>query len=71
MQKSRVLREGELIEVRSEELVVGDIVEIKAGDCIPADIRIISVKGLKVSYVMAFLTGRVHTNARPLFKNLI
>ena len=32
----------------SEDLVVGDIVEIKAGNRIPADIRIIEAKGFKV-----------------------
>ena len=31
-----------------EDLVVGDLVEIKGGDQVPADIRIISSHGLKV-----------------------
>jgi sodium/potassium-transporting ATPase subunit alpha len=34
--------------MESKELVVGDIVEVKAGDRIPADIRIIQAHGLKV-----------------------
>ena len=35
-----VKREGELIEISAEELVVGDIVLLSAGDRVPADIRL-------------------------------
>uniref|UniRef100_A0A6T6CYV8 Cation-transporting P-type ATPase N-terminal domain-containing protein n=1 Tax=Compsopogon caeruleus TaxID=31354 RepID=A0A6T6CYV8_9RHOD len=41
-------RDGRTIEVPAETLVVGDIVEVKAGDKIPADIRIVEVSKLKV-----------------------
>jgi sodium/potassium-transporting ATPase subunit alpha len=34
--------------VRAEDLTLGDIIEIKSGDNIPADIRIIQANGLKV-----------------------
>ena len=40
--KARVERGGQLLEVASEELVVGDVVHIEAGDSIPADLRILS-----------------------------
>lgn len=43
-----VWRDGEKKIVRTEELVVGDVVEIKGGDRIPADMRVISQHGLKV-----------------------
>ncbi|MDR2978261.1 MAG: magnesium-translocating P-type ATPase [Rickettsiales bacterium] len=41
-----VLREGQRIEVEIEEVVVGDIVCLSAGDMIPADVRILSSKDL-------------------------
>lgn len=45
----RVLREGREENIRSEELVVGDIVFLQEGIYVPADIRLISVKSLKVN----------------------
>lgn len=45
-----VHRDGEKQQVRTEELVVGDIVEVKGGDRIPADLRIISASGFKVCF---------------------
>ena len=39
--KVNVLRDGEIRELESTELVVGDIVTLYAGDRVPADIRII------------------------------
>lgn len=49
-QFATVIREGEKITLRSEALVVGDIVEVKFGDRLPADILIIESKSFKVSY---------------------
>lgn len=42
-------RDGVANEVDCVYLVVGDIVSVKAGDRVPADIRIVSSKGLKVN----------------------
>jgi len=42
------LREGDKINIKAEDLTVGDIVEVKFGDRIPADIRIVESKGFKV-----------------------
>lgn len=42
-------RDGEKQQVHTEDLVVGDIVEVKGGDRVPADLRIISASGFKVS----------------------
>jgi len=53
--RAKVLRDGNEKEVDSEELVLGDIVLIKAGDKVPADGRIIEAKNLKVNE--ASLTG--------------
>jgi len=52
---SRVLRDGHIVHIKSEELVVGDVVLLEAGDAVPADGRIISCASLKVEE--ASLTG--------------
>lgn len=52
---SKVLRDGRIITVHSEELVVGDIVLLEAGDAVPADGRIIDNASLKIEE--AALTG--------------
>lgn len=44
--KSRVLRDGKWIEIDSQRLAVGDIVEIRIGDKVPADVRLISADNL-------------------------
>ncbi|CAG0898014.1 unnamed protein product [Darwinula stevensoni] len=48
--------------IRSEELVLGDIIEVKFGDRIPADIRIIEAWGLKVDN--SSLTGESEPQTR-------
>jgi len=52
---AKVLRDGHEKEIDSEELVVGDIVILRAGDKVPADGRIIQSKGLRINE--ASLTG--------------
>ena len=37
---SKVLRDGELITVKSEEIAVGDVLVLEAGDAVPADCRL-------------------------------
>lgn len=44
-----VVRSGEKLNVRAEELVVGDMVDVKFGDRIPADIRVVAAHSFKVS----------------------
>ncbi len=53
--KSKVLRDGRLTEVSSEELVPGDIIKLEQGDRIPADARVIVGSSLRVNE--ATLTG--------------
>lgn len=48
-QQALVLRDAEKKELPADQLVVGDIVEIKGGDRIPADIRLIFTQGCKVN----------------------
>ena len=43
-----VVRDGVRLQLPAEEVVVGDVVEIRLGDKIPADIRIIEERGLRV-----------------------
>ncbi len=44
----KVNRNGKTIKIKSEELVVGDIVILEAGDIIPADLRLLESMSLKV-----------------------
>src|SRR3989338_7058215 len=53
--KARVLREGWVRELDSEDLVPGDIFILEAGDKVPADGRLLEVHGLKINE--AALTG--------------
>lgn len=43
-----VIREGEKLTLRAEDLTIGDIVEVKFGDRIPADIRVVEARNFKV-----------------------
>lgn len=42
-----VIREGHKIEVPARELVVGDLVNLEAGDAVPADLRLISADNMR------------------------
>ncbi len=42
------MRDGEKSCINAEEVVAGDLVEVKGGDRIPADLRVISAHGCKV-----------------------
>ena len=45
---SKVLRDGKIAIIKSEDLVPGDIIHLEAGDSVPADARIIECASLKV-----------------------
>lgn len=47
-QQALVIREGEKMQIDAEQVVAGDLVEVKGGDRIPADLRIISSHSCKV-----------------------
>lgn len=47
--KSTVIRNSEALDVPSEDIVPGDIVMVKAGDKIPADIRVVQASSFKVN----------------------
>ncbi len=52
---SKVLRDGEVKVIHSEDIVVGDIILVEAGDAVPADARIIESASLQSEE--AALTG--------------
>uniref|UniRef100_A0A8C1NLR8 Sodium/potassium-transporting ATPase subunit alpha n=1 Tax=Cyprinus carpio TaxID=7962 RepID=A0A8C1NLR8_CYPCA len=67
-QQALVIRDGEKNNINAEEVVVGDLVEVKGGDRIPADLRIISAHGCKVDN--SSLTGESEPQTRtPDFSN--
>ncbi|XP_056400076.1 potassium-transporting ATPase alpha chain 1 isoform X2 [Hyla sarda] len=61
-QQATVIRDGEKFQVNANQLVVGDLVEIKGGDRVPADIRIITAQGCKVDN--SSLTGESEPQTR-------
>ncbi|XP_028991700.1 sodium/potassium-transporting ATPase subunit alpha-1-like [Betta splendens] len=67
-QQALVIRDGEKKSINTEDVVVGDVVEIKGGDKIPADLRIIGAHSCKVDN--SSLTGESEPQTRsPDFTN--
>nr|WP_320026343.1 cation-translocating P-type ATPase [uncultured Acetobacterium sp.] len=52
---TRVMRDGKIQEIKTEDLVIGDIILLEAGDSIPADARLLESASLKIEE--AALTG--------------
>ncbi|MDF9445591.1 HAD-IC family P-type ATPase, partial [Limosilactobacillus mucosae] len=52
---TRVRRDGQIAQLSSKELVVGDVILLEAGDIIPADVRFLKTQNVKVEE--AALTG--------------
>lgn len=63
--KATIIREGKTIEIPAVGLVVGDLIELNAGDVVPADAQVISAKDFFVN--QSALTGE----AFPIEKNAI
>ncbi|KTF94441.1 hypothetical protein cypCar_00027006, partial [Cyprinus carpio] len=61
-QQALVIREGEKMQINAEDVVAGDLVEVKGGDRIPADLRIVSAHGCKVDN--SSLTGESEPQTR-------
>merc|ERR1712212_513189 len=67
-QYALVRRGGDKLNIKADELTIGDIVEIKFGDRIPADVRVIEARGFKVDN--SSLTGESEPQSRgPEFTN--
>ena len=67
-QETTVLRDGVWSTIEAKELVPGDIVQVKSGQCVPADIRCTTIHSITLSCEQAALTGESvavtkHTNA--------
>ena len=56
------VRDGEKLTIKAEELTLGDIVEVKFGDRVPADLRVLEAKSFKVDN--SSLTGESEPQAR-------
>merc|ERR1712025_718534 len=61
-QYALVRRDGEKVTLPAAELTLGDIVEVKFGDRIPADIRVLEARGFKVDN--SSLTGESEPQLR-------
>lgn len=62
-----VRRDGHLLQIKSRELVPGDVVFLENGDSVPADIRLLESANLRVDE--SSLTGEslpVHKHSRPI-----
>lgn len=58
-----VVREGKSMKISAEELVVGDIVLLEAGNMVPADLRLLETQGIQIEE--STLTGE----SAPVEKN--
>ena len=56
------LRDGEKLTIKAEQLTLGDIIYVKFGDRLPADIRVTESMGFKVDN--SSLTGESEPQAR-------
>lgn len=63
--KAIVIRDGERSTIEAEFLVPGDLIFIQSGDRVPADLRLVTVSGLKVQESM--LTGE----SLPIDKKIV
>jgi sodium/potassium-transporting ATPase subunit alpha len=61
-QEAVALRDGEKKNIGAEELVIGDVVYIKFGDRVPADVRVVEARGFKVDN--SSLTGESEPQSR-------
>ncbi|KAL1960577.1 hypothetical protein VTO42DRAFT_7156 [Malbranchea cinnamomea] len=59
----KAIREGRIMSIKAETLVVGDIVQLAVGDMVPADLRLFD--GINASTDEAHLTGE----SQPVSKN--
>merc|ERR1712012_1157182 len=57
------LRDGDKVTLKAEELTIGDIIEVKFGDRLPADMRVVGARNFKVDN--SSLTGE----SEPLSRN--
>lgn len=61
-QLAKVIRNGKRIEINAEDLVKGDIIELEAGNYVPADCRILESHNLKIEE--SSLTGETQASEK-------
>lgn len=61
-QIAKVIRNGKKVEINAEELVRGDIIELEAGNYVPADCRILESHNLKIEE--SSLTGETEPSLK-------
>ncbi|HSF00393.1 MAG TPA: HAD-IC family P-type ATPase [Nitrososphaeraceae archaeon] len=66
--KSKVLRDGKIEDIISEDIVSGDIIILESGDKVPADCKILESKDLFVNE--ATLTGETYPVEKSNLVNL-
>jgi len=54
---AKVMRDGQWMEINAEDVVPGDIIEVRVGDKIPADARIIKLNSITFKVEQSGLTG--------------
>ena len=65
----KVLRKGNKINLKSEDLLVGDIIFVSIGDIIPADLLVLESNGIKIDE--SSLTGESHLVSKDSYENCI
>ncbi|KAL9181312.1 hypothetical protein ACHAXT_010117 [Thalassiosira profunda] len=63
-ESARVLRNGKMGTINSREIVPGDIIEVKVGDRVPADTRVIELKTTSLRIDQSQLTGESQSVAK-------
>lgn len=62
---ARVIREGRHKLIPSAELVFGDLIEMNAGEIVPADVRLIEVNNFRID--MSAITGETQAQSRTIY----
>jgi sodium/potassium-transporting ATPase subunit alpha len=61
-ENATVIRNGHKVSLPVEQITVGDIIEVRCGDRVPADFRVVESKGFKVDN--SSLTGESEPQSR-------
>ena len=61
-QYALAIRNGEKVNIKAQELTLGDVIEVKFGDRMPADMRVVQATGMKVDN--SSLTGESEPQSR-------
>jgi len=61
-QYALAIRDGEKVNIKAAELTLGDVIEVKFGDRMPADMRVVEATGMKVDN--SSLTGESEPQSR-------